>query len=125
MCAGEGQKQAVDDMLAAALEYYGERGELDASPVPITLERERKSGAAAGAASPLRYPGKIAADLAGGRLFVSDSSNHRSDLPAACPTPHAITPGSALRPALSAKPLSRTLLQAKTRLLVAHGWPLC
>lgn len=29
------------------------------------------------AISPLRYPGKIASDLANGRLFVSDSNNHR------------------------------------------------
>ncbi|PNW74118.1 hypothetical protein CHLRE_13g586050v5 [Chlamydomonas reinhardtii] len=27
--------------------------------------------------SPLRYPGKLATDLSGGRLFVSDSNNHR------------------------------------------------
>lgn len=60
-------------MLAAALEYYGERGMLDESPVPMTLERERRSSAA----SPLRYPGKLAADLAGNRLFISDSNNHR------------------------------------------------
>ncbi|CAL8471539.1 g11081 [Coccomyxa elongata] len=70
---GEGQQQNVDDMLAAALEYYGERGMLDESPVPMTLERERRSSAA----SPLRYPGKLAADLAGNRLFISDSNNHR------------------------------------------------
>lgn len=60
-------------MLAAALEYYGERGMLDETPVPATLERERRSSAAA----PLRYPGKLAADLAGNRLFISDSNNHR------------------------------------------------
>lgn len=64
----------MDDMLAAALEYYGERGELSESPVPVTLERERSS---ASLASPLRYPGKLAADLAGNRLFISDSNNHR------------------------------------------------
>ena len=73
--AGEGQKQTVDDMLAAALAYYGERGELDPSPVPVTLEREKPRAGAVG--SPLRFPGKLAADLAGGRLFIADSSNHR------------------------------------------------
>eukprot|EP00198_Chlamydomonas_reinhardtii_P004277 XP_001693613.1 predicted protein [Chlamydomonas reinhardtii] len=35
-----------------------------------------KDRAQAGA-SPLRYPGKLATDLSGGRLFVSDSNNHR------------------------------------------------
>lgn len=36
--AGEGQKQSVDDMLAAALQYFGERGELDSNPVLVALE---------------------------------------------------------------------------------------
>lgn len=65
----------MDDMLAAALEYYGERGELTNAPVPATLEREKSS---VSLTSPLRYPGKLAADLAGKRLFISDSNNHRS-----------------------------------------------
>ena len=72
--SGEGQKQNVDDMLAAALQYYGGAGLLDNTPVPLALEREKPAQALA---SPLRYPGKLAADLAGNRLFVSDSNNHR------------------------------------------------
>lgn len=74
-CSGEGNQQNVDDMLAAALEYYGERGMLDDTPMPVTLERERRGAAAV--LSPLRYPGKLTADLAGRRLFISDSNNHR------------------------------------------------
>jgi hypothetical protein len=70
--AGEGQKQNIDDMLAAALQFYGERGLLDERPVPLTPERQR-----AAAATSLRYPGKVASDLPGRRLFISDSSNHR------------------------------------------------
>ncbi len=73
--SGEGQKQNVDDMLAAALQYYGEVGLLDSTPVPVALEREKPAQALN---SPLRYPGKLAADLAGNRLFISDSNNHRS-----------------------------------------------
>ena len=72
--AGEGQKQNIDDMLAAALQYYGERGELDSTPVPMTLERDKPERLLD---SPLRYPGKLTADLAGGRLFIADSNNHR------------------------------------------------
>jgi len=64
-------------MLAAALQYYGEIGLLDNTPVPIALEREKSEQALN---SPLRYPGKLAADLAGNRLFISDSNNHRQDL---------------------------------------------
>lgn len=67
----------MDDLLAAALQYYGERGELDSSPVPMALEREKPNQAVN---SPLRYPGKLAADLAGNRLFISDSNNHRQGL---------------------------------------------
>ena len=72
--AGEGQKQNIDDMLAAALQYYGERGELDSTPVPTALERDKPERLLD---SPLRYPGKLAADLAGDRLFIADSNNHR------------------------------------------------
>ncbi|KXZ45018.1 hypothetical protein GPECTOR_59g625 [Gonium pectorale] len=75
MLSGEGHRQDLEDLINAALQYYGEAGELDGStPLPIALERNKQ---AADAASPLRYPGKIAADLAGGRLFISDSNNHR------------------------------------------------
>ncbi len=72
--AGEGQKQNIDDMVAAALQYYGERGELDSTPVPMTLERDKPERLLD---SPLRYPGKLTADLAGNRLFIADSNNHR------------------------------------------------
>ena len=36
--AGEGQKEKMDGMLAAALQYFEERGELDGSPVLVALE---------------------------------------------------------------------------------------
>ena len=41
MLAGEGHKQDLDDLITAALEVYGERGELSATPLPLTLERNR------------------------------------------------------------------------------------
>ena len=72
--AGEGQKQNIDDMLAAALQLYRERGELDSTPVPMAMERDKPARLLG---SPLRYPGKLAADLAGDRLFIADSNNHR------------------------------------------------
>lgn len=71
---GEGHRQDLDDILAAALEYYGEQGMLDTSPVPSALERDRDPRLAA---SPLRFPGKVAVDEIGARLFISDSGNHR------------------------------------------------
>lgn len=52
--AGEGHRQDIDDIVAAALEYYGEKGQLDDTPLPVSLERERDPRLAA---SPLRFPG--------------------------------------------------------------------
>ena len=86
---GEGQKQNVDDMLAAALQYYGEAGLLDSTPVSLALEREKPIQALS---SPLRYPGKLAADLAGNRLFISDSNNHRCLATTRSSVPHAFLP---------------------------------
>ncbi len=58
MCAGEGHRQDIDDIVAAALEYYGEKGQLDDTPLPVALERDRDPRLAA---SPLRFPGGFAA----------------------------------------------------------------
>ena len=41
MLAGEGHRQDLDDLITAALEVYGERGELSATPLPLTLERNK------------------------------------------------------------------------------------
>ncbi|GIL63415.1 hypothetical protein Vafri_17433, partial [Volvox africanus] len=76
MLSGEGHRQDLEDLITAALQFYGEKGQLDGStPLPLALERNKTQPGAA--ASPLRYPGKIASDVAGGRLFISDSNNHR------------------------------------------------
>ncbi|KAG2497240.1 hypothetical protein HYH03_004827 [Edaphochlamys debaryana] len=73
MLSGEGHRQDLEDLITAALQYYGETGDLDGStPLPLALERDKQA-----VASALRYPGKIAADVAGQRLFISDSNNHR------------------------------------------------
>ena len=76
--AGEGQKQNVDDFIQAALSYYGERGELDNTPLPIALERNKDARLAS---SSLRFPGKLAVDAAGDRLFIADSNNNRCRMP--------------------------------------------
>jgi thiol-disulfide isomerase/thioredoxin len=72
--SGEGHRRDLDDILTAALEYYGEQGMLNATPVPEALEKNKDSRLAT---SPLRFPGKIAIDAANSRLFISDSGNHR------------------------------------------------
>lgn len=74
MLAGEGHREDLDDLLSAALQYYGEKGELNNSPLPVALEKNKDGRLLA---SPLRFPGKITTDLANGRLFISDSNHHR------------------------------------------------
>lgn len=74
MLAGEGHRQDIDELLQAALEYYGEQGDLKNDPLPISLEKDKDSRVAK---SPLRFPGKIATDLKNKRLFIADSSQHR------------------------------------------------
>eukprot|EP00741_Cyanophora_paradoxa_P008541 tig00001339_g8266.t1 len=71
--SGEKQRDNLDAFIAAALQFYA--ADLNAAPLPIALERDK--GDARPAPSTLRYPGKLAVDSAGGRLFVSDSNNNR------------------------------------------------
>lgn len=79
----------MSDLLTAGLEYYKPRGLLNSRPIPTVcnsllsdilspelqalekLKDERTLG------SNLRYPGKLASDVQGDRLFISDSNNHR------------------------------------------------
>ncbi|BBN12735.1 phosphoglycolate phosphatase [Marchantia polymorpha subsp. ruderalis] len=74
MLAGEGHRKDLDDLVAAALQYYGEKGLLNDKPIPEALEKDKDSRLVA---SPLKFPGKLATDLANQRLFISDSNNHR------------------------------------------------
>ena len=72
--AGEGTEQVVDAFIQAALAFYGERGKLDNTPLPLALEVDKDARLAS---LPLRYPGKLAADVSGHRLFIADSNNNR------------------------------------------------
>lgn len=72
--SGEGQEANADAFIQAALEFYGEKGQLDATPVPSALERDRDPLLAN---SPLRFPGKLAFDADSSRIFISDSNNNR------------------------------------------------
>ncbi len=68
---GEFKFEAVDAALKAALPYYRKNRTLDTSPLEFDLlagDREP---------TPLKFPGKVLADEAGGRLFIADSSHHR------------------------------------------------
>lgn len=69
--AGEGNREALDAAITAALEEGRAKGIL--APGPLHLARERSVRAASG----LAFPGKVLADPAGARLFIADSNHNR------------------------------------------------
>lgn len=68
---GEGNRELFDTIIGRVIAYHKAKGTLDETPVKFDLERNRT------AATPLRFPGKLLADAANQRLFVSDSNNNR------------------------------------------------
>ena len=69
--SGEGQRELFEGVISQMVEYHRAKGTLDESPVRFDLERQKAEP------TPLKFPGKIVADEAGGRLFVSDSNHNR------------------------------------------------
>jgi sugar lactone lactonase YvrE len=69
--AGEGNREALDRAIAAALEEGRAQGTLAAAPLRIARERSVR------AATGLAFPGKVLADPAGKRLFIADSNHNR------------------------------------------------
>ncbi|KAJ9557732.1 hypothetical protein OSB04_012346 [Centaurea solstitialis] len=72
--AGEGRRKDLDDLVEAALIYYGRRKSLDPTPIPLTLEKDNDPRLLK---SPLKFPGKLAVDVFNKRLFISDSNHNR------------------------------------------------
>lgn len=68
---GEGIRDLFDTVIGKVVDYHRAKGTLDETPVRFDLEREAVEP------GPLRYPGKVLADEAGGRLFISDSNHNR------------------------------------------------
>src|SRR5262245_32518547 len=69
--SGEGHADGFHRAIAAVIQVFDDRGLIDRTPLPKSLERERL------ATSTLAFPGKVLADEANGRLFISDSKHHR------------------------------------------------
>ena len=69
--SGEGTRQMFDTLIAKLVAHHRKRGTLDRTPVRFDLERKRVPS------GPLKYPGKVLADEAGNRLFISDSNHNR------------------------------------------------
>ena len=69
--AGEGIYEPFDQAISAVIKEFDAKGKINRQPLKLSLEKDRASKSA------LSYPGKIAADGKGGRLFVTDSNNNR------------------------------------------------
>lgn len=70
--SGEGQRAVLDVMIEVALELYHARpGAFDRTPLPLWPESGRDWP------RELRFPGKVCADAARGRLWVADTGHHR------------------------------------------------
>ena len=69
--SGEGHTAQFDEITAAVIAVFEERGALDRRPLE-TLVAERPEPE-----TTLRFPGKVLADAALGRLFVADTHHHR------------------------------------------------
>ena len=68
---GEGNRELFDMVIGKLADFHRAKGTLDETPVRFHLERQEE------APTPLRYPGKLLADAAGNRLFISDSNHNR------------------------------------------------
>ncbi|MFN0056558.1 MAG: thioredoxin-like domain-containing protein [Planctomycetales bacterium] len=69
--SGEGNRDTLEQAIDRVIAFHRRKKTLDESPVKFDLERNRSE------ASPLRFPGKVLADKAGDRLFISDSNHNR------------------------------------------------
>lgn len=69
--SGEGNREALDGVIAKVIAYHKSKGTLDRTPVRFDLERHRAQPGA------LRFPGKVLADEASNRLFITDSNHNR------------------------------------------------
>ncbi|KAK4424523.1 protein SUPPRESSOR OF QUENCHING 1, chloroplastic [Sesamum alatum] len=72
--AGEGRRKDLDDLVKAALIYYGGKQILDSTPIPLNLEKDNDPRLLT---SPLKFPGKLEVDVLNNRLFISDSNHNR------------------------------------------------
>ena len=68
---GEGQREALDKVIAGAIAEAKAAKELNTEPFIVKPEAEKPHDGV------LQYPGKVLADGAGKRLFISDTGNNR------------------------------------------------
>lgn len=69
---GEGNRKNLDLAISRLITYHKAKGTLDPTPFHFNLESGKKAPR-----TPLRFPGKVLADQATNRLFISDSNHNR------------------------------------------------
>ena len=67
--AGEGHYEVLDKVIAKVIEQFDAQGKINRTPLGLTPDALPSSA--------LRFPGKVLADAAGGRLFIADSNHNR------------------------------------------------
>ena len=68
---GDGHFDLLDAVVGGLVAEFDERGAIDRTPLPFEKDMLFPT------AEFLRYPGKVLADVDGGRLFIADTNNHR------------------------------------------------
>ncbi len=69
--SGEGHRELFDAIIAQLIKYHRWKGTLDETPLVFESEASKVQ------ATNLRYPGKVLADDASQRVFISDSNHNR------------------------------------------------
>jgi thiol-disulfide isomerase/thioredoxin len=69
--SGEGVYDPIDQIITKLLPEFTTAKKINRKPIKLVLEKDKKPK------SILSHPGKIAADVKGGRLFFTDSNHHR------------------------------------------------
>jgi thiol-disulfide isomerase/thioredoxin len=69
--SGEGVYDTFQPYIEDMIAFFDEKGQIDRTPIEITPETEKR------AESLLAFPGKVLADPANDRLFITDSNHHR------------------------------------------------
>jgi thiol-disulfide isomerase/thioredoxin len=69
--SGEGVYDVLDENIAKLVDKARADGKLNETPLNLALERAKFAD------TPLLYPGKVLADTASNRLFISDSNHNR------------------------------------------------
>ena len=69
--SGEGNRETLENVIERLIAYHRFKGTLDETPIHFDLERVKSADTV------LKFPGKVLADRAGRRLFISDSNHNR------------------------------------------------